>query len=1149
MADKPTATLFVELRGDIGRLETDMKKAVNVMNRTDSSISRITKKIESSFGGIQGAIGKASIAIVGINQSLELIGKGAAVAKAAIDAMAKGDAILAVEKSFQDLQQAAGRDATDALEKLRSATLGTIDTFELMKQANSSVTLGLPIEKLDELALAATRLGRAVGRDASDAFSALVEGLGRGSTEMLDNLGIVVKAGEAQQWYAGTIGKTVSQLSDSEKRLAFQEAAFKKIAEESARFSEVTVTAGLSAKVFATNVENLTQEFIKGLAESESLGRSFEDLNKLLSDVEFQQAARDAGELAANLISLGTDAIIPILQLIQSLIESLSNLSVEFGNVGKTAAVAFGQTDFASLREKAIAEAAAVGKDIRNTEEIIQAVMKGQNTFEDFQKSIGVFKEAAPVIAKVGEEAEETAAGVEKLTAEQKKAANEAKRLAKEKQNLTKEWEKLNQAIRDESLNDSLQEAIENLDGATFDNLRFQLESNVFNATAAGLEKMLSAGVIDTTQAEEYSMKIASSARKEWEEKMSEAVGKHQEEMAEAAIENAKAAEEAQFRAYERATEYFRGRFRDVFAATGEIDGALLGIATGFAASLSAATKSGIEEGAMSLENIGEAIAEQLGLNDLFSEIFGAASSQNFDYTQNNPEGFYGPGGDPSGSGQGQAPTSGGGGAAGYIQGGLTVIGSATTMSEKNKASNSNEGTGELVGAAIGMGIGAAVGGPLGAAIGAQLGQMGGGFIGSFLGTGSGDKGEQARKQFEQYVEETFHKLGSVAFFGADGLKVFKGDRLNFVKGSADAFNEEWATAFNEVDQAAGNVFSGLGFGLQKVLGITEDVAGQMGVMLAENLGGNLDNARLLVLQLGLSLEEMEAAMVQAGLSGEQSWHEVEVGLQGVHRAFEAGLEAVGDISGAFEMLEGSGGRGVAALKAIKDIAHEAMEAGATTMQDLRQKALEAGVDEENIDAYLQALEQRGITTLEQVATASDRILGGVVADIQSASETMAKEWKDIGLQLDDIDQKLRNLPEEINSNVHITVTSQMDRDAKALIDQVNSGESSANIDLPTTGMAKGGIISSRTRMGNVVAGENGREAILPLRQMANGNLGVASEGGGGRGGKSTVINIDARGAASGVEQLIRAEIEAMGEYAIAKSVEIVGSEMARAGY
>src|SRR4029079_9862895 len=49
--------------------------------------------------------------------------------------------------------------------------------------------------------------------------------LGRGSAMILDNAGIILKVGDANEAYAKSIGKAVSELDEMEKKAAFQTAA------------------------------------------------------------------------------------------------------------------------------------------------------------------------------------------------------------------------------------------------------------------------------------------------------------------------------------------------------------------------------------------------------------------------------------------------------------------------------------------------------------------------------------------------------------------------------------------------------------------------------------------------------------------------------------------------------------------------------------------------------------------------------------------------------------------------------------------------------------------------------------------------------------------------------------------------------------
>jgi hypothetical protein len=55
----------------------------------------------------------------------------------------------------------------------------------------------------------------------SQAFEDIVKAVGRQSAMILDNLGIIVQVGDANERYATQLGKTASQLTDAEKKQAF----------------------------------------------------------------------------------------------------------------------------------------------------------------------------------------------------------------------------------------------------------------------------------------------------------------------------------------------------------------------------------------------------------------------------------------------------------------------------------------------------------------------------------------------------------------------------------------------------------------------------------------------------------------------------------------------------------------------------------------------------------------------------------------------------------------------------------------------------------------------------------------------------------------------------------------------------------------
>ena len=125
-------------------------------------------------------------------------------------------------RGFDNLRISAGL-SSDTLQKLEEATNNTVDRMELMRQANNAMLLGVA-RSSDELAKmfdSAQRLARALGKDATFGIESFVTGLGRQSRLMLDNIGIVVRVDDAYEKYARTLGITVTEMTDAQKKTAF----------------------------------------------------------------------------------------------------------------------------------------------------------------------------------------------------------------------------------------------------------------------------------------------------------------------------------------------------------------------------------------------------------------------------------------------------------------------------------------------------------------------------------------------------------------------------------------------------------------------------------------------------------------------------------------------------------------------------------------------------------------------------------------------------------------------------------------------------------------------------------------------------------------------------------------------------------------
>jgi hypothetical protein len=204
-------------------------QAMQAMHSATQKVNEETAKTPSLMQGVEGrmsALGVAAGTFLG-NMAWNAVSKlGSEMGEFA----KRGLELNAVQSSFQRLAQGVNASSTDMLKSMQGASRGLVSEFDLMKAANKAMLLGLPVtaESMKTLAGAATTLGRAMGQDATKSVDDLITALGRSSPMILDNLGITVKVGEANEVYAQKLGKTAEQLTDAEKKTAFYEEAMRR---------------------------------------------------------------------------------------------------------------------------------------------------------------------------------------------------------------------------------------------------------------------------------------------------------------------------------------------------------------------------------------------------------------------------------------------------------------------------------------------------------------------------------------------------------------------------------------------------------------------------------------------------------------------------------------------------------------------------------------------------------------------------------------------------------------------------------------------------------------------------------------------------------------------------------------------------------
>nr|DAN78548.1 MAG TPA: hypothetical protein [Caudoviricetes sp.] len=126
------------------------------------------------------------------------------------------------EEAMNRLSKNLNLNSKDILSGLQNASKGAVSNYDLILSANKAMSLGVAKNTNDFTTLMeiARIKAKNMGITTTQAYNDIVTGLGRGSAMILDNLGITINAAQANEEYAKSIGKTVSQLTDAEKKQA-----------------------------------------------------------------------------------------------------------------------------------------------------------------------------------------------------------------------------------------------------------------------------------------------------------------------------------------------------------------------------------------------------------------------------------------------------------------------------------------------------------------------------------------------------------------------------------------------------------------------------------------------------------------------------------------------------------------------------------------------------------------------------------------------------------------------------------------------------------------------------------------------------------------------------------------------------------------
>jgi lambda family phage tail tape measure protein len=189
-------------------------------------------------------------------------------------------------QGLNQLGATSGQSLGTLAKNLATASGGALSLRDAMEATAKATSAGMSSRQLMQLGSVAKNASQALGLSMTDAVSRLTRGIVKLEPELLDELGLFTKIGPATEEYARSVGKSVSALTDFERRQAFANAVLK---EGTDKFNAINIPTNPYDKLLAS---------LKDLAQN-----GLEVVNKYLGPV-LDSLSQSPGALTAGIAYL-----------------------------------------------------------------------------------------------------------------------------------------------------------------------------------------------------------------------------------------------------------------------------------------------------------------------------------------------------------------------------------------------------------------------------------------------------------------------------------------------------------------------------------------------------------------------------------------------------------------------------------------------------------------------------------------------------------------------------------------------------------------------------------------------------------------------------------------------------------------------------
>lgn len=1063
---RKAAQVTIDINANVASLAKDMKKVTGELDGLGQRIKSLQTLLTASFGL---EVFKTALPYV-----KDFAGALGTLAE-------RGEKFGGIADAFDRLG-----GSRDQIEQAGKSLLGVVDSFTLMQIANEGLLKQIPglNDNFGKIADLGNRIAASLGIDATEGIRQVTDALTTAKEKQLEAIGITINADDAYKSYAKSVGIATDSLSEQQKQEARQIAAIGQLDAALQKLAPASDSVANSMAAIQAGISEAVTEFSIGINSSDELTAAFRDLGDVLAGIDWESF----GGKVATFVSMIVDSVNTALPYLTSFFETIMD---GFALVDRTIleAKANGISNSMGRAQDALQQEAKLKQDVQALKDYVRDIdtlqqkVAGAKTKKEVEDLIPTLGKYVDIWKDMGNSAPAIKAKLIEITTAVEKQREVLPEVAK----IAPRFGQATAAAFNAQAK-AAADATKKVDA-----IREAFAKYVRSVDEAQVKDAENLASMSDSEFEQLKQKFAEVVRvgfyEEWKEKIALGAQDKQEVMIEAE--------------------------RKIQAEGKKLDQERLDARAKREREIQQQNEQALNRVYSQAGQLGDQLGVDLsGVFDQLSQNFGSEMSGIMEQLAG-AFGMNGSGGLSAGAELGQ-----------YAGLGLQAINLGISAKGKDKKTKSNQGTGEAVGFGLGAIVGGIFGGPFGAALGGELGKAVGGLVGSTMKWGPQNKETQARHVFANWMEDQLKQFRSVSLFNNQGQVISaRGSLMNFVEGDTGRFNKPgWADEMNAWGTEARATFDGLGTALKELLGITEDVGGQIAYLLGQNLAGNIDNARLMVYQLGLSFDDLSEALLKAAKQGDITWQQYQANLAGVEEAFKPGLKGVNDMKSAVDLLVGSGGRGMAALKGLRDIVVEAIEGGAKSLDDLKAELIKGGMSAEDADKFIAILKARGIKTLEEVANLTEAQQGQIIADIGNGIESINNKWKELGTNLDKIKVDMDNLPTEkdIKINFKATFDENMQKAQDAgLLDRENrmAAVPAPNLNSP----------AQRVGQSNVQAAKSTMDSSSPFFKATN-----------------YTVQVDARGADPGVEERLENLMKTYREVIVSQAVNTMMEVQAR---